>query len=124
MAMTYRMTIKGRLDGLNDYTKANRTNQYKGAKAKAENERICMAYIPRGLKGKKINFPVHISFKWNEKNRRRDPDNIAFAKKFILDSLVTAGIFPDDGQKYISGFDDEFYIDKQEPRIEILIQET
>ena len=43
MAMTYRMTIKGRLDGLNDYTKANRTNQYKGAKAKAENERICMA---------------------------------------------------------------------------------
>nr|DAY55313.1 MAG TPA: Endodeoxyribonuclease RusA [Caudoviricetes sp.] len=122
--MTYKITIKGRLDGLNDYTKANRTNQYKGAKAKAENERICMAYIPRGLKGKKINFPVHISFRWYEKNLRRDPDNIAFAKKFILDSLVTAGVFPDDGQKYISGFDDKFYIDPKEPRIEILIQET
>lgn len=122
--MTYKITIKGRLDGLNDYTKANRTNQYKGAKAKAENEKICTAYIPRYLRNERLSFPVHISFRWYEKNRRRDPDNIAFAKKFILDSLVSAGVFPDDGQKYISGFDDKFYIDPKDPRIEIIIQET
>lgn len=122
--MTYTMTIKGRLDGLNDYTKANRTNQYKGAKVKAENEKICTAYIPRHLRNESLLFPVHISFRWYEKNRRRDPDNIAFAKKFILDSLVSAGVFPDDGQKYISGFDDKFYIDSKDPRIEIIIQET
>ena len=30
--MTYKFTIQGRLDGLNEYTAANRTNPYKGGK--------------------------------------------------------------------------------------------
>lgn len=39
---------------------------------------------------------VWLEFVWFVKNRRRDPDNIAGAQKYILDGLVKAGIITDD----------------------------
>lgn len=36
--MEYKFTIPGKLDGLNEYTSANRTNPYKGGKMKRDNE--------------------------------------------------------------------------------------
>lgn len=41
----------------------------------------------------------------------------------IQDALAEAGIFPDDGWKYIKGFTDEFYVDKKYPRIKVTIIE-
>lgn len=114
--------IPGRLDGLNEYTKANRTNIYSGAKLKKENEQIvidCILY----QRVKPVSNPVFINFYWFEPNKRRDKDNIASAKKFILDALVKASILPDDGWKYIIGFSDSFDLDKQNPRIEVEITE-
>ena len=75
-------------------------------------------------KDREIIFPVRVEITWYEKDRRRDPDNIGSAKKYILDSLVEAGVFPDDGWKYIKGFTDNFEIDKYRPRIEVTIHET
>ena len=123
MAITYHLTIYGRLSGLNEYTASNRTNQFKGAKMKADNEHICKTYIAHQLRGVHIKNPVYISFCWYEKNRRRDCDNIAFAKKFILDALVEDGVLVDDSQKYVTGFEDLFYVDNANPRIEVLIEE-
>ena len=74
MAVTY--TIQGRLDGLNTFIYANRTNPYKGARCKKNNQKICKAYIPQWLKKKQIKFPVILEIKWYEKNKRRDPDNV------------------------------------------------
>lgn len=122
MALTF--TIQGRLDGLNEYTKANRSNQYAGASMKGQNEKICMIYIKNQLRNAKIKNPCHLTFKWYEKNRRRDCDNIAFAKKFIQDALVKSGVLIDDSQKYITGFTDYFFVDKGNPRIEVEICET
>jgi hypothetical protein len=54
-------------------------------------------------------FPITITFRWYEKARRRDPDNVcAGGRKLILDGLVTAGILPGDGPNVICGFTDEF----------------
>jgi Holliday junction resolvase RusA-like endonuclease len=39
---------------------------------------------------------VHLEFVWFVKNRRRDPDNITAAQKYILDGLVKVGILTDD----------------------------
>ena len=36
--MQYKFVIQGRLDGLNEYTKANRGNRYAGNKMKKDNE--------------------------------------------------------------------------------------
>lgn len=63
---------------------------------------------------KPITTETFFVFRWTVKDRRKDKDNIAFAKKFILDGLVEAGILPNDGWEYVGGWIDEFYIDATE----------
>lgn len=122
--MEYKITIQGRLCGLNEYIAAERTNRYRGAEMKRENERMVMAAIRQQLRGIKITKPVYMEYKWVEKNKRRDLDNITFGRKIIQDSLIKAGILKDDGWKYIVGFSDRFQVDRENPRIEIKIKEV
>ena len=50
--------ICGRLDGLNEYTKANRSNCYKGSKMKTKNEAVVIQAINL-YKLKEIkNYPI------------------------------------------------------------------
>ena len=62
------------------------------------------------------------SFLWVAKNKRKDPDNICFAKKYILDGLVAAGILPTDGWNHVSGFRDEFDISPDNPRTIVTLE--
>ena len=79
----------------------------------------------RSTAGKsRITKPVYITYKWYEPNKKRDLDNIAFAKKFVQDALVTNGILENDGWANIVGFCDEFYVDKENPRVEVEIMEV
>ena len=52
--------------------------------------------------------PVIIHFHWVEENKKRDLDNIAFAKKFILDALVKQGKLKDDNRRCVTAFTDTF----------------
>ena len=113
------LTIEGQLPNLNDYTKACRSNRYAGAKMKQDSERIISAYIMQQLKGVAFVGTVSLNFRWYEPNKRRDLDNICFAKKFILDALVNNGIIKADGWQGVAGFTDQFFIDKEFPRIEV-----
>lgn len=118
------MVIDGRLDNLNDYISAERSNRYKGAQMKKKNEQIVLSDIYSQLGRLRIAKPVWMSYKWYEKNRRRDLDNISsFGRKVIQDALVIAKVLPDDGWRYIRGFDDSFYVDASNPRIEVIIKE-
>ena len=122
--MKYLLTIPGRLDNLNDYIRAERTSKYKGAEMKADNEMLIFIAIRRCLRGVKIQKPVMMSYRWYEKNSRRDLDNISsFGRKVIQDALVKDGILENDGWNDIKGFSDAFYIDKNNPRIEVEIVE-
>jgi Holliday junction resolvase RusA-like endonuclease len=58
-----------------------------------------------------------VRFTWVERNRRRDIDNVAFAKKFVLDGLVAAGVIGNDTPQYVAGFEDRFLYDGRNPRI-------
>ena len=60
-----------------------------------------------------------IVFRWKEKHTRRDPDNIAAAKKFLLDGLVMAGTLPDDGWAHVLGWNDVFEVNPQRPGVVI-----
>jgi Holliday junction resolvase RusA-like endonuclease len=119
--ISFIIIIPGRLPGLNEYTKACRSNRYAGAKMKERAENIIQLEIKRQIKVKHIG-PVTLNFNWYEPNKRRDYDNIAFAKKFILDSLQACETLQGDGWKYIRGFSDKFYVDKKNPRIEVEIE--
>lgn len=68
---------------------------------------------------------VQIAWQWQECNRRRDPDNFTgISKKFILDTLVGAGILPDDGWDEIAGWTDHWMVDVTNPGVLIILQEV
>lgn len=118
------LVINEKLPNLNDYTKACRSNKYSGASMKKKYERIISVYIQQQLKGVNFKNKVKLSFRWYEKDKRRDIDNIAMAKKFILDSLVNNNIIVSDGWRGVVGFTDEFFVDKSGYRIEVDIEEV
>lgn len=122
--MEYLLTIPGTLPNLNDYISAERTNRHKGAKMKAENGNIVAFAIRQCLRGVRIEKPVYMEYAWYEPNKRRDLDNISsFGRKVIQDALVQCGVLKDDGWKYVVGFSDRFEVNKENPRIEVLIKE-
>lgn len=118
--MKYKFEIKERLPGLNEYTAYNRTNRFAGANLKKKTEEHIYYYILEQLKNIKINKKVFIKFTWVKENGKRDLDNICFAKKFILDALVKAGVLKNDNKSHISGFIDKFeYADKSKVIVEL-----
>lgn len=122
--MEYKLTIPGRLEGLNGYTAANRSNPYKGSGVKRENEDRIILCICQQLKGVRITAPVLIYYRFYEKDQRRDGDNIlSCAVKFIQDSLKKAWIIQDDNRKHIPHFYHDIFVDKENPRIEVTITE-
>jgi len=101
--MKYSIDMK--LPSLNEYINVCRANKYKAAKYKAELEEDIMWFINPMPKYEK---PIKIHFTWIEGNKKRDLDNICFAKKFILDAMVKAGKLKDDNRKCVTAFTDDF----------------
>lgn len=111
-----KIIIKGELPDLNTYINAERGNRYAGANIKKEATEM----VQWSVNGQQsIVGQIIVKFTWYTKNERKDPDNVAFAKKFILDGLVRSGVLIDDTRKFIKGFMDEFDIDEANPRVEI-----
>ncbi len=122
--MEYKLTLPGRLDGLNEYTAANRTNPQKGGRMKKKSEDTIIYHIRQQLRGVHIAVPILIYYQFYEKDKRRDNDNIlSCASKFVQDSLKKTGVIEDDSQKYIPNFYFDTFVDKENPRIEVTITE-
>lgn len=105
--MKYEINIK--LPNLNDYIRVCRCNKYQAAKFKADIEQEIGLYL---MKMPKWNNPIKIHFHWIEGNKKRDLDNVAFGKKFILDAMVKENKLKDDNRKYVVGFTDSFSYSK------------
>ena len=115
--------IPGKLEGMNNLILANRTNRFLGAKVKRSNTDLC-AWAIRAAKLRKVErYPVTIWIEWTEPNGKRDPDNTASAKKFVLDGLQAAGIIQNDGMKQIGSFVDTFRINAGDPHVTVTIYE-
>lgn len=66
-----------------------------------------------------------MTYAWYEPNKRRDLDNVSsFGRKVIQDALVETRVLENDGWKNIVGFQDNFYIDADNPRVEVVIREV
>ena len=116
-----KIILYGEFTDLNKYINAERSNRFIGAKIKKQNTDNALKQLTK--KNVVENYPVNISFTWYTKDIRVDPDNISFAKKYILDALVTKGILKNDTRKFIKGFQDMFEVDAKNPRVEILLSE-
>ncbi|EOM66632.1 RusA family crossover junction endodeoxyribonuclease [Enterococcus faecium] len=114
------LLIEGELTALNEFINAERRNRFIAAKIKKGETGYCQDIAEKSeLKLQETDFPCALMITWYVKNKRKDADNIAFAKKFILDGLVEAGVLPNDNRKYVQGFTDIVKEDKERQRIEI-----
>lgn len=105
-----KIEIPMKLPSLNDYIRVCRANKYQAAKYKADTERLIGLYL---MKMPKMTNPIKIHFHWIESSKRRDLDNICFAKKFILDAMVKYKKLEDDNRKVVTAFTDTFEYGKE-----------
>lgn len=118
-----KIVIPGKMPGFNEIVDAakrgNRRYQPYN-KMKRENTEL-VSWVSKKVPKKKRIF---LEITWIEQDMRRDPDNIASAVKFIWDGLVEAGVIPNDGWKENGGWSNHFEVDKNNPRIEVIIKEV
>lgn len=114
----FKLSIPGKMPGLNEYVEANRTNHHKGAQMKRDCQEAVQWCIKSQIRQRRIKKPVFLLFTFYEKDRRRDHDNVSsFARKVIQDALVASGVLQDDGWNHVTGYLDLFRVDPQHPRI-------
>lgn len=105
-----KIEIPFRLPSLNQYINECRKNKFAGAKMKKTVD-ADIGYFINQLP--RYENPIKIHFTWVEENKRRDLDNVCFAKKFILDSMVKAGKLKNDNRNFVIGFEDNFEYGKE-----------
>ena len=121
--MEYSFTIEGRLPGINELINADRRDAHAGNRIKRETQEAVQMYIFRDLHRLRIDNPVRLHYRFYEKNKKRDLDNISgFAHKVIQDALVASGVLKNDGWANIVGMEDAFFVDSDRPRIEVTIE--
>ena len=120
MKNTNEYVISMKLPSLNEVINVNRYNRYAGNNLKQNTQELIYQYIKDMPRYEK---PIKIDFHWYEGNKRRDLDNIASAKKFILDTMVKYGKLKDDNRKNVCAFTDNFYYGK-EWKVILKIQEV
>jgi len=112
-----RIEVKGELPDLNSYINAERGNRYGGAKIKKEATNIVAWQV---MNMPKITEPKHFHFHWYVKNKRKDPDNVAFACKFVLDGLQAAGVLPKDSMAWVLSLHHTYSVG--EPRVVLTLK--
>ena len=125
MIKQHKFTIEGKLPNLNDIiaeAKKGRGSYQPYAEMKREYTDL-VDWCAKGMP--KFKSEVEIEITWFEPNKRRDVDGIsAGGCKFILDGLVQAGVIINDNQKYVKRINNNYEVDKENPRIEVEIREV
>lgn len=118
------MTVEGRLTSLNEYVRAERANRYKAASVKrAETRRVRDAAVAQGAPSFDPSRPVTVTITFYEPDMRRDADNVGFARKFVLDGLVAAGVIADDSRGHVPRCPDRVLTDRERPRVEVEVSD-
>ena len=126
MNHVFTFTVTHKFPSLNEAIAAAKKHWAVYAKMKKENTSLVAEYV-RSLRGSS-DFPLgvfnqvslRLMFQERARGRLRDWDNITFAKKFILDGLVVAGVIPDDSPKHITDIHETvFYGDEYSVMVSI-----
>lgn len=112
--------IEGVLPGMNEMIGAANTSRHVYNKMKKEQQLKIIVYA-RNAKIKMVP-QVFFEFIWVEPNGRRELDNIAAAKKFVIDALKGIA-FVNDTRKYVIGFRDRFKVNKARPGVFVVLHE-
>ena len=101
----FRKKTHDRFPTLNEYIDCERGSTIAAAAMKKKcTEQVKEQCLSQQIKP--VNRKVDLLFEWHS-STRHDPDNVAFAKKFILDGLQLAGVLENDNRKFIGTMADE-----------------
>lgn len=120
--MTQVLWIPGQMPGINELLAAAKSGRGRGnAYARIKNQWTTTVWaLAKSRCLVPMATPVRIGFLWVEKDRRRDPDNVAGGgRKLVLDGLVKAGVISDDGADEIRSWTDTFAVDKKSPGVRV-----
>lgn len=117
------LVYTGRLPSMNEIIGANRRNFYMGNKLKQETQQDIMAQFLSQKRGVEFQRKLHMRIWFYEPNQRRDEDNVKSGLKFLLDALQEIKILKNDSPKYLHIESDEVFVDRENPRIEIELEE-
>lgn len=118
------LVIPGPLPSLNDVIAANRTSPYVGARQKRSVQQT-IGWAIKAAKLPAIEGRVDLVITWYEPDRRRDPDNVHSAVKFILDALVDAQVLAGDRQRHIGSIHhNPIEIDRRNPCVVVEFEES
>lgn len=117
-------TIQGQLPSLNEYLSACGRNPRLGGRLKKQSMETCSWFIRKDLKGWHTDKPLIIHYVIFEPNMKRDKDNVfCMISKCVCDSLQLCGVIKNDGWKNVVNFSHDFYISRENPRIEVYLEE-
>lgn len=102
-----KVIVKGKFPGLNQIIAASKRHYACYSKMKKENTEL-FQWETKSFKP--IDGKAIVNITWYFKNKRRDPDNIMAAQKFILDALVKNGVLKDDTIDYIHALNHRFVL--------------
>jgi len=118
--MIQTLFIKGRFPDLNKMIAASNSSRYLYNRMKQEWTGIVYYEILQAdLRKVKQAF---IKLTWYEKDRRRDPDNVVAAKKFIFDGLVKSGILETDSHKAIVAWQEQVIYGAEQQGVKVEIE--
>nr|DAN76752.1 MAG TPA: Endodeoxyribonuclease RusA [Caudoviricetes sp.] len=108
----FRKKTHDRFPTLNEYIDCERGSTIAAAAMKKKcTEQVKEQCISQQIQP--VNGKVDLLFEWHS-STRHDPDNVAFAKKFILDGLQSAGVIENDNRKFIGTMADEIIQDDED----------
>lgn len=115
-----KFNIPGELPDMNQIVKVSKAHPMAYSNLKRRNTHAVALQASNLPKLDRINLTIT----WHCKDKRKDKDNIAVGTKFILDGLVEADVIENDGWKQIGNITHRFDVDKQNPRVEVEIEEV
>ena len=119
--MAQKLWIPHKLPGLNQMLKSKGSGKHAYNREKRQiQQEIYWLCIEQGITWMEKAW---FRFVWVEAKKNRDPDNIAAARKYILDGLVEARRLAGDRWKNILGWQDEFKVNKEAPGVEVYLYE-
>lgn len=108
----FRKKTHDRFPTLNEYIDCERGSTIAAAAMKKKcTEQVKAQCLSQQIQP--VNGKVDLLFEWHS-STRHDPDNVAFAKKFILDGLQAAGVIENDNRKFIGTMADEIIQDDKD----------
>lgn len=115
------VTIPLKFPSLNEYVDKCRLNYLV---ANAYKQKIEAQIIPYLSELPRFEKPIEIGFLWVEDNKRRDLDNVAFGKKFILDAMQKGGKLKNDNRKFVRRFTGDAFAYEKEAKVVLTIREV